>query len=263
MDFTQLDYILERVASCYKVDAQEVLDKWLEKRQVRDPEGWRLLDGIPCIIGGLTVLLGTLEGRGGNFPWKTLPTVLARCGCILQNYPDHILLPGERHSTLAKSKGIHNLTMHEHFKLADALKNNALTIKSVATDACKGLTASRVPVIIGEAPIANSLHTHRRRMFANGCIDRLGLTRLGNTSPSTSGAMSSNPRRLCMFVEVPLAPPSWRLKAIQQHSPVVGPSHSDLIPQITAINNEDTGVSNPATEDKGEIDQLVSLQPVE
>ncbi|KAG1850442.1 hypothetical protein F4604DRAFT_1934459 [Suillus subluteus] len=261
MDLTQLDHVLERLASRYKVDAQEVLDKWLESRQVRDPEGWRLLDGIPCIIGGLTALLGTLEGRGGNFPWKTLPTILAHRGCILENYPDKILLPSERHLTLAKSKGIHNLTMYERFKLADALKKNALTVKSVATDARKGLTASRVPVIIGEAPI-NSLHTRRRQMFANGCIDRLGLTRLCNTSPSTSGPTSSNSRRLHMFVEVPLAPPSWRLKAIQQHSPVAGPSHSNLIPQIAAINNEDTGVSNPATEDEGEIDQLVSSQPV-
>ncbi|KAG2336111.1 hypothetical protein BDR05DRAFT_1006160 [Suillus weaverae] len=142
MDLTQLDHILERLASRYKVDAQEVLDKWLESRQVRDPEGWRLLDGIPCIIGGLTVLL-------------------THRGCILQNYPDNILLPGERHPTLVKSKGIHNLTMYERFKLADALKKNALTVKSVATDACKGLTASRVPVIVGEAPI-NSLHTRGR-----------------------------------------------------------------------------------------------------
>jgi hypothetical protein len=151
--------------------------------------------------------------------------------------------------------------MYERFRLVDALKKNTLTVKSVATDARKGLTASRVPVIIGEAPI-NSLHTRGRRMFANGRIDRRGLTRLRGTSPSTSGPTSSNSRRLRMFVEVPLAPPSWRLKAVQQHSPDVGPNHSDLIPQITAINNEDTGVSNPATEDEGEVDQLVSSQPV-
>lgn len=153
--------------------------------------------------------------------------------------------------------------MYERFKLADALKKNALTVKSVATDARKGLMASRVPVIVGEAPI-NSLHTRGRRMFANGRIDRRGLIRLHNTSPSTSGptVTSSNSRRLRMFVEVPLAPPSWRLKVIQQHLPVAGPSHSNLIPQIAAINNEDTGVSNPATEDEGEIDQLVSSQPV-
>ncbi|KAG2096302.1 uncharacterized protein F5147DRAFT_778351 [Suillus discolor] len=259
MDFSQLDYILERVASRYKVDAQEVLDKWLEKREVRDPEGWRLLKGMPCIVGGLTALFGTLEGRGGNFPWKTLPTILARCGCILKNYPEDILMPSERRSTLAKSKGIHDLTIHERFKLADALKNDALTVKSVATDARKSLTTSRVPIIVGEVPIANSLHTRGRRGFANGRIDRFGLTHLGNTSPSKSGATSSNRRRLRVFVEVPLAPPSWRLKAIQQCSLVIEPNHSDLVPEITTINDEDA-VSNATTEDKGEIDELFSSQ---
>ncbi|KAG1851786.1 hypothetical protein C8R48DRAFT_777740 [Suillus tomentosus] len=223
MDFTQLDYMLERMASRYKVDAQEVLDKWLEKREVRDPEGWRLLEGIPCIVGGLTALLGTLEGRGGNFPWKTLPTVLARRGCILENYPEDVLMPGERRSTLAKSKGIHDLTIHERFKLANALKNDALTVKSVATDARKSLTTSRVPVIVGEAPIANSLHT-----------------------------------------QVPLAPPSWRLKAIQQRSPVIEPDHSDLVPEITTIKDgtihDEDAVSNATTEDEGEIDELFSSQ---
>lgn len=58
MDFTQLDLILQRVSSRYQVDEQEVLDKWMEKREVRDPEGWRLLEGVPCIAGGLTALLG-------------------------------------------------------------------------------------------------------------------------------------------------------------------------------------------------------------
>lgn len=63
MDFTQLNYILERMAVHYKVDAQEVLDKWLEKREVCDPEGWRLLKDIPCIVKGLTVLLGKCHSQ--------------------------------------------------------------------------------------------------------------------------------------------------------------------------------------------------------
>ncbi|KAG1837401.1 hypothetical protein C8R48DRAFT_782721 [Suillus tomentosus] len=229
MDFSQLDYILEHVASRYKVDAQEVLDKWLEKREVRDPEAWRLLEGIPCIVGGLTALL-------------------ARRGCILENYPEDILMPSERRSTLAKSKGIHDLTIHERFKLADALKNDALTCKSAATDALKSLTASRVPVIVGEAPIAKSLHTRGRRGFANGRIDRFGLTRLGNTSPSKSGATSSNRRRL----------------RVVQRSPVTEPNHSDLVPEITTIKdgtiNDDDAVSNATSEDEGDIDELFSSQ---
>lgn len=61
MDFTQLDYVLKHIASWYRVPAQEVLDEWLEKRRVCGPDGWRLLDGIPCIIGGLTALLGKCD----------------------------------------------------------------------------------------------------------------------------------------------------------------------------------------------------------
>ncbi|KAG1769966.1 hypothetical protein EV702DRAFT_1202631 [Suillus placidus] len=155
MDFTQLDSILQRVSSRYKVDEQGVLDKWMEKREVRDPEGWRLLEGIPCIAGGLTALLG------GTIPWKTLPKVLAHHGYILENYPEGILMPGERRPTLTRSKGIHDLTALECFQFADALKNNVLTIKSILTlDARKSLTKSRAPVIVGEAPTTHSPHTH-------------------------------------------------------------------------------------------------------
>ncbi|KAG1797053.1 uncharacterized protein HD556DRAFT_1306749 [Suillus plorans] len=69
--------------------------------------------------------------------------------------------------------------------------------------------------------------------------------------------------------EVPLAPPSWRLKAIQQRSPVIEPNHSDLVPEITTIKdntikddtiNDEDAVSNATTEDKGEIDELFSSQ---
>ncbi|KAG1904935.1 uncharacterized protein F5891DRAFT_944367, partial [Suillus fuscotomentosus] len=85
---------------------------------------------------------------------------LAHHGYILENYPEDILMPGERRPTTARSKGINDLTTLERFKLADALKNNVLTIKSIATDAHKSLAKSRVPVIVGEAPTANSRHTH-------------------------------------------------------------------------------------------------------
>ncbi|KAG1878082.1 hypothetical protein DFJ58DRAFT_720830 [Suillus subalutaceus] len=148
MDLTQLDHVLERLASRYKVEHP---------------------GGVGQMVGVATALLGTLEGRGGNFPWKTLPTVLAHRGCILENYPDKILLPGERRLTLAKSKGIHDLTRRSQ-------RSYGLTVSLSSLE---------------KRPI-NSLHTRGRRMFANGRIDRLGLTRLHNTSHSTSGPTSSN-----------------------------------------------------------------------
>ncbi|KAG2365063.1 hypothetical protein BDR07DRAFT_1481746 [Suillus spraguei] len=92
------------------------------------------INGIPCIVGGLTALLGMLNGRGGTFPWKTLPTILAHCGYILHHYPENVLMPGERRPTLARSKGIHNLTLCEWDPLTDALKANTITIEHVTTD---------------------------------------------------------------------------------------------------------------------------------
>ncbi|KAG2756202.1 hypothetical protein P692DRAFT_20715896, partial [Suillus brevipes Sb2] len=73
-------------------------------------------------------------------PWKTLPKVPAHHGYILKNYPKDILMPGERCPIVVRSKGIHNLTTLERFKLVDALKNNVLTIQYIPTDACKSLT---------------------------------------------------------------------------------------------------------------------------
>ncbi|KAG1897284.1 uncharacterized protein F5891DRAFT_921674, partial [Suillus fuscotomentosus] len=107
---------------------------------------------------------------------------LAYHGCILGNYLENILMPGERRATLAKSKGIHDLSLHERRILANALKDDVLTIKSVAVDAHKTLMASRDPVIVGEAPLADSPHTRGRRGFANGKIDRRGSTRLHSAS---------------------------------------------------------------------------------
>lgn len=202
--------------------------------------------------------------------------VLAHRGYILENYPEDILMPGETRPTVVRSKGINDLTTLERFKLADALKNNVLTIKSIPTDARESLAKSRVPVIIGQAPTANSSHTRGRRVFANGRIDRRGLTRLGNTSASSSNTTSPNPRRLRVFVELPPAPPAWKLKATQERPPIgpsrrtqqrppigssrptrqrppVGPSRSQLIPQIA--------VMSAAEEEEQEVDELISSQP--
>lgn len=62
MDFTKLDYILEHIAAQNGLPAETVLERWLERRQVSDPDRWRSLDGIPCIVGGLSALLGEFDG---------------------------------------------------------------------------------------------------------------------------------------------------------------------------------------------------------
>ncbi|KAG2353236.1 hypothetical protein BDR07DRAFT_1496650 [Suillus spraguei] len=178
-------------------------------------------------------------------------------------------MPGERRATLVKSKGIHDLAIHEQHVLVGALKNNTLTVKTVATDALEDLIASRVPIIVREAPSTDSHHTHGRQVFANGQIDRLGLSHLGNTPLAKSCAVLSKWQRLCMFLEVPQAPPSWKLKAIRRRSLDFGPNNSDLIPQITAIRDDEVGVgaikdeeaaNDAKTEDEEEIDKLFASQ---
>ncbi|KAG2091663.1 uncharacterized protein F5147DRAFT_779950 [Suillus discolor] len=63
-------------------------------------DGWKALDGIPCVMSGLTALVtsvgGTLHGHAkNNFPWKTLPKELAQLGFFLEGYPDETIMPGE------------------------------------------------------------------------------------------------------------------------------------------------------------------------
>ncbi|KAG1841842.1 hypothetical protein F4604DRAFT_1939208 [Suillus subluteus] len=220
---------------------------------------------------GLTALLGTLEGRGGNFPWKTLPTVLARRSCILRDYPDNILMPGEKRATLARSKGINDLSLDERRVLANALKKNALTVESTTTlKACNDLMLSRAPVILGEAPVGDPLITRGRRKFANGRIDRLGLACPGDISPSIPHPTPSRRQRCRVFIEVPLPPRSWRLNATRQRSPVLSTNHhGNLIPQIAsvslhAIEAVEDGViedeEEEDEEDEEEVDELLGMQ---
>ncbi|KAG1805287.1 hypothetical protein EV424DRAFT_1305442, partial [Suillus variegatus] len=104
---------------------------------------------------------------------------LGNRGCILRNYPDNTLMPGERRTTLTTSKGIHDLTLRERSVLVDALKNDLLTLQHVTDhDAHRRLLFSRDPVIYGEAPSAESPHSHGRRQFLDCRIDRRGLPRL-------------------------------------------------------------------------------------
>ncbi|KAG1888273.1 hypothetical protein F4604DRAFT_1548234, partial [Suillus subluteus] len=100
---------------------------------------------------------------------------LGNRGCILSNYPDNILMPGEKRDTLTRSKGIHDLTLRERGVLANALKDNSLTLHHVAdNDARQRLLSSRDPVIYREAPSAESPHSCGRRQFFNCQIDRKG-----------------------------------------------------------------------------------------
>ncbi|KAG1842593.1 hypothetical protein F4604DRAFT_1538014, partial [Suillus subluteus] len=102
---------------------------------------------------------------------------LARRGYVLQDYPENVLMPGEKRSS-ARSKGINDLLLRERRVFADALKNNLLTVKIITKQsALANLMASRTPVIIEEAPAPHSNHTRGRRWYADGRSDRQGLPR--------------------------------------------------------------------------------------
>ncbi|KAG1898087.1 uncharacterized protein F5891DRAFT_1191390 [Suillus fuscotomentosus] len=238
MDFARLDYELNRIASRHKLPMQKVLEEWLERQESSDPESWRQLDGIPCIMGGLTALCGRLDGQGGNFPWKTLPTLLEKHGFVLHNYPENTLMPGERHNTLRKSKGIHDLTLCERGVLADALKDDF-------ADSHIDWNGHRRLRLHNTSPAPSRPHP------------RPGPSRhlitLHETSPVPYNPVPSRRRKLHMFVEVPLPPPSWRLLAaqqaaaaddmMQQPSSPVSVSRADtreLIPAIVCLTQNST-----------------------
>ncbi|KAG1748022.1 hypothetical protein EDD22DRAFT_958179 [Suillus occidentalis] len=127
MHFCTISHLLELVGK--PVLTEE--DPGVSSLQV--DTGWKSLNGIPCIMGGITALVasvgGTLHGRTShNFPWKTLPKELAWLGCHLINYSDDTLMPGKTQPTLIRSKGIHDLTLPHRVNLVNALKMGTLTI---------------------------------------------------------------------------------------------------------------------------------------
>ncbi|KAG1833294.1 hypothetical protein DFJ58DRAFT_847833 [Suillus subalutaceus] len=209
MDFARLDSVLSRIALQHGISEETLLAEWLERREVTDSEHWKQLNGIPCIIGGLNALLGMLEGCGGTFPWKTLPTILARRGCTLHHYPKNVLMPGKKRPMLARSKGIHNLTLHEQDLLADALRTNSITIQHITNNnSRRKIQISREPIIFGEAPEYDSPDLHGRR----------GLARLMMVETSSEPSLVLSPpapsRRLPPEPSLVLSPlaPSRRLR---------------------------------------------------
>ncbi|KAG1886295.1 hypothetical protein F4604DRAFT_1918025 [Suillus subluteus] len=168
-------------------------------------EGWKTLDGIHCIMRGITALVASIGGtlcRGTqtDFPWKTLPNKLARFG---------------------RTKGIHNLTLPHPVSLVNALKTGTLTIRAVTSDtAHTRLITSQDPIIIGEAPSHNSIHSHGRHAFANGAIDRIGLPHLAMLplTPPTR-------RHVQVFVEISCPPPRPASRVHKAVPPSVEISH--------------------------------------
>ncbi|KAG1882370.1 hypothetical protein F4604DRAFT_1537412, partial [Suillus subluteus] len=101
-----------------------------------------------------------------NFPWKTLPSELARNSLVIKGYPDDVLLPGGVHSNA--NKGIANLTLKEIGTIVGALQAGTMYVSKVSA-------AKQVPILVGAPPAGDSEHTAGCRLFANGQLDRRGL----------------------------------------------------------------------------------------
>jgi hypothetical protein len=162
------------------------------------------------------------------------------------------LIPGELRPSLSRTKGIHDLSHHHRVNLINHLKAGILTIRAVKSDAARTrLTTSKDPVIIGEAPLARSLHSHGRRAFADGRIDRKGLPHL--SLPSSS---PTSHRRTQVIVEITRPPPRPASRAVPKPSAV---HISDLIPHIASVkgrpsNSEDDDTTGSANdEDESEL----------
>ncbi|KAG1725302.1 hypothetical protein EDB19DRAFT_1915115 [Suillus lakei] len=180
MDFMKFDHSLQHFASWHHSPVEMMLERWLERwGEMNYPNTWRELDGIPCIVGGLAALLGKIEVPGGFFPWKRLPTELAQRGYVLQHYPEDVLMPGEKCTTLAKSKGIHDLTLCEHQIFANALKSNLLTIK-----------LAKMPVQSLWPPIGLSSSGKHPHLIPTTAV--IGVDTSSDTSPEPSPAPVSD-----------------------------------------------------------------------
>ncbi|KAF8452785.1 hypothetical protein L210DRAFT_814470, partial [Boletus edulis BED1] len=126
-----------------------------------------------------TEKVGCQWATGKLFPWKGLPSRLAKSGVVCYNYPDSVPFPGQERQSRMKggSKGISDLTLPECTTLLAALGDDSkegLYFKSALSDSRGILQASLMPVIYGTAPAHNSHQTHGKRMYANLTVDRKG-----------------------------------------------------------------------------------------
>ncbi|KAG2091623.1 hypothetical protein BD769DRAFT_1339872, partial [Suillus cothurnatus] len=123
---------------------------------------------------------------------------LARHRFVMKGYPEDMLMPGEPRVTVARPKGISDLDKRERVILADALRSGRLTIErqkkwrlgyvqinSLPIRLANHFIDQKSPIIFGEAPPEESLHSHGRRMLVDGTIDRQGIARRGPGAAST------------------------------------------------------------------------------
>ncbi|KAG9309283.1 hypothetical protein JVU11DRAFT_10767 [Chiua virens] len=106
------------------------------------------------------------------FPWKGLPTKLAKSSIVCHNFPDNVPFPGAPSRNKVGLKGISDLTLAKCNTLLATLIKSSPTCKMYFThepqqegidEILDDLKFSRLPVIIGAAPDHDSSNTDGRR----------------------------------------------------------------------------------------------------
>ncbi|KAG1790546.1 uncharacterized protein HD556DRAFT_1446068 [Suillus plorans] len=252
MDFARLYSVLNHIALQCRVTAETVLAEWLERQEVADPEHWKQLSGIPCITGGLIALLGTLNGRGGMFPWKKLSAILTCHGYTLHHYPKNVLMPSKRRPTLTKrptrqcpeNKFYHHpaevpqwdlQNLHGRHAFLNG-RTNRKGLPHVKMAETSPEPSSETSVVLSLPVPSRQLRRRILQVLSPEDSPVPSPIPSHHHSPAVSPAPLHRPK-VQVFVELPHAPPSWRLKATQQHSsPVSRPETNMLIPQINYLS---------------------------
>ncbi|KIJ20752.1 hypothetical protein PAXINDRAFT_6536 [Paxillus involutus ATCC 200175] len=115
----------------------------------------------------------------------------------MEGYPENTLMPGQQHDPKSRTKGINDLGSDDKQCLLAALANKKLTTRRHRDQhEYGGIIDGTLPVIIGEAPPANSTKQFGRRMFGNGKTNHDGLARLQEAPAQTQSAAATRIKRV-------------------------------------------------------------------
>ncbi|KAG1724199.1 uncharacterized protein EDB91DRAFT_1255335 [Suillus paluster] len=186
------------------------------------------------------------------FPWKLMPSTLADNNVCIKGYPAHnCVLPGETHgvTSQSKSKGIASLTQKEVTILVEALKVKTMYVEKVSIMKRAAVSASEIPVIIGEAPPSDYPHAGARRLFIDGHMDYNGPPRLKASAATMKVKKSATSAgKSSMHPEVLIPPPSRPFKIVPRP-----PAREVIEVRSTSSDSQDEhGRPEPASESEYE-----------
>ncbi|KAF8429926.1 hypothetical protein L210DRAFT_3651902 [Boletus edulis BED1] len=182
-------------------------------------------DMLPFIKASLTTLIVCAGGdvskfKPGNFPWTSVPAILASQSLVMRGWPASVSMPGDRGGT-SKAKGITILKKAERLALCSALESKEITIEKVHEPIEKrALAYGESPVIIGAPPPADSRQERAQRIFSNLAIDFNGPERLPPSIAGTRIKRKLKKSERCGTVDEPIELSSGDDKGKPKSKPV-------------------------------------------